>query len=62
VAKVTDVAENTVETDLREYVVTAPIERALTRLLDVPGDVLDKLQIIFFSDPINAAFRAMELD
>jgi len=30
--------------------------------VDVPGDVLDKLQIIFYSDPINAAFRAMGLD
>jgi len=31
-------------------------------LVDVPGDVLDKLQIIFYSDPVNAAFRAMGLD
>jgi len=31
-------------------------------LVDVPGDVLDKLQIIFYSDPVNAAFRAMELE
>ena len=31
-------------------------------LVDVPGDVLDKLQIIFYSDPINAAFRAMGLE
>jgi ATP-dependent Lon protease len=30
--------------------------------VDVPGDVLDKLQIIFYSDPVNAAFRAMGLD
>jgi len=30
--------------------------------LDTPGDVLDKLQIIFFSEPINAAFRAMGLE
>ncbi len=30
--------------------------------LDVPGDVLDKLQIIFYSDPSNAAFRAMGLE
>lgn len=29
---------------------------------DIPSDVLDKLQIIFYSDPINAAFRAMGLD
>jgi ATP-dependent Lon protease len=29
---------------------------------DVPSDVLDKLQIIFFSDPVNAAFRAMGLE
>jgi ATP-dependent Lon protease len=29
---------------------------------DIPSDVLDKLQIIFHSDPINAAFRAMGLE
>jgi len=29
---------------------------------DVPSDVLDKLQIIFFSDPVNAAFLAMGLE
>ena len=29
---------------------------------DIPSDVLDKLQIIFYSDPINAAFRALGLD
>ncbi|MDY7075968.1 MAG: protease Lon-related BREX system protein BrxL [Chloroflexota bacterium] len=29
---------------------------------DIPSDVLDKLQIIFFSDPVNAAFRAMGLE
>ncbi len=29
---------------------------------DVPSDVLDKPQIIFFSDPVNAAFRAMGLE
>jgi len=29
---------------------------------DIPSDVLDKLQIIFFSDPVNAAFRAMGVD
>lgn len=29
---------------------------------DIPSDVLDELQIIFYSDPINAAFRAMELE
>jgi ATP-dependent Lon protease len=29
---------------------------------DVPSDVLNKLQIIFFSDPLNAAFRAMGLE
>jgi len=29
---------------------------------DVPSEVLDKLQIIFFSDPANAAFRAMGLE
>ena len=29
---------------------------------DIPSDILDKMQIIFYSDPINAAFRAMGLD
>ena len=29
---------------------------------DIPSDVLDKLQIIYFSDPVNAAFRAMGLE
>ena len=29
---------------------------------DIPGDILDKIQIIFYSDPVNAAFRAMGLD
>ena len=29
---------------------------------DIPSDVLDKLQIIFYSDPVNAAFRAMALE
>ena len=28
---------------------------------DIPIDVLDKIQIIFYSDPINAAYRAMGL-
>jgi len=28
---------------------------------DIPSDVLDKPQIIFFSDPVNAAIRAMGL-
>lgn len=28
----------------------------------IPSDVLDKLQIIFYSDPINTAFRAMGLE
>jgi ATP-dependent Lon protease len=41
--------------------VLLPIENKRD-LVDVPGDVLDKLQIIFYSEPINAAFRAMELD
>ena len=31
-------------------------------LPDIPTDLLDKVQIIFYSDPINAAFRAMGLD
>ena len=35
VAKVDDVTEATVETDLREYVVTAPIERALADFFEV---------------------------
>ena len=34
VAKVDDTTEETVETELREYVVTAPVERALTDFLD----------------------------
>jgi len=29
---------------------------------DIPSDVLDKLQMIFYSDPVNAAFRALELE
>jgi len=29
---------------------------------DIPSDVLDKLQIIFYSDPISAAFRAAGLE
>jgi ATP-dependent Lon protease len=29
---------------------------------DIPTEVLDKLQIIFYSDPINAAFRALGVD
>jgi ATP-dependent Lon protease len=29
---------------------------------DVPSAILDKLQINFYSDPINAAFRALELE
>ncbi len=31
-------------------------------LVDVPGDVLDKLQIAFYFDPVNAAFRVMGLE
>ena len=31
-------------------------------IVDIPSDVLDKLQINFFSDPINAALRAMRLN
>lgn len=41
--------------------VLLPIENKRD-LVDVPGDVLDKLQIIFYSDPMNAAFRAMGLE
>jgi len=29
---------------------------------DIPSDVLDKLQIVFFSDPVNAALRALEVE
>jgi ATP-dependent Lon protease len=29
---------------------------------DLPADVIDKLQIVFYSDPLNAAFRAMGLE
>lgn len=28
---------------------------------DIPSDILDKLQISFYSDPLNAAYRALEL-
>jgi len=41
--------------------VLIPVENKRA-LLDAPGDVLDKLQIIFYSDPVNAAFRAMGLE
>lgn len=30
--------------------------------VDIPGEVLDKLQIIFYSDPANAAFRALGVE
>ncbi len=39
--------------------------RGLTRqrdFADIPTEVLDKIQIIFYSDPINAAFRALGMD
>ncbi len=29
---------------------------------DLPADVIDKLQIVFYSDPTNAAFRALGLE
>jgi len=29
---------------------------------DIPSDVLDKLQIAFYSDPVNAALRALEVE
>ena len=29
---------------------------------DIPSVVLAKLQITFYSDPVNAAFRAFELE
>jgi len=29
---------------------------------DIPSEVLDKLQMIFYSDPISAAFRAAGLE
>jgi ATP-dependent Lon protease len=41
--------------------VLLPIENKRD-LVDVPGDVLGKLQIIFYADPVNAAFRAMGLE
>ncbi len=41
--------------------VLLPIENKRD-LVDVPGDVLGKLQIIFYADPANAAFRAMGLE
>jgi ATP-dependent Lon protease len=28
----------------------------------LPADIIDKLQIVFYSDPTNAAFRAMGLE
>jgi predicted ATP-dependent Lon-type protease len=28
---------------------------------DLPADIIDKLQIVFYSDPTNVAFRAMGL-
>lgn len=47
--------------DNRARRVLLPLENKRD-FLDVPGDVLDKLQIIFYSDPSNAAFRAMGLE
>jgi len=41
--------------------VLLPVE-SKRALLEAPADVLDKVQIIFFSDPINATFRALDLD
>jgi ATP-dependent Lon protease len=29
---------------------------------DLPADIIDKLQIVFYSDPTNAAFRAIGLE
>ena len=29
---------------------------------DIPSEVLDKLQIAFYSDPVNAALRALEVE
>jgi ATP-dependent Lon protease len=29
---------------------------------DLPADIIDKLQIVFYSDSTNAAFRAMGLE
>lgn len=29
---------------------------------DIPSDILDKMDLIFYSDPVNAAFRAMGLE
>ncbi|MBI2320732.1 MAG: ATP-dependent Lon protease, partial [Chloroflexi bacterium] len=31
-------------------------------LADVPDEILNRLQPIFYTDPINAAIRAMELE
>ena len=31
-------------------------------LADVPDEVLDRLQPVFYSDPLNAAIRAMGLE
>lgn len=31
-------------------------------IADIPSSILDKIQIIFYSDPINAGFRAMGLE
>lgn len=31
-------------------------------LADVPTEVLDKLEVSFYTDPVNAAFKAMELE
>ena len=30
--------------------------------IDIPSDILDKVQISFYSDPISAAYRALEMD
>ncbi len=37
-------------------------KEALDLRAAVPADVIDKLQIVFYSDPTNAAFRAMGLE
>jgi ATP-dependent Lon protease len=31
-------------------------------LADIPSDILDKIQISFYSDPLNAAYRALGME
>lgn len=59
--------------DGEEYEVLADTHRTLLEVLrdslgrqgpkrDVPDEVLNKLQPVFYTDPINAAIRAMGLE